>query len=95
MKQLSYEKHSPQPNSNSRNGFSTIITDDSEVPIDVPRGRESSFEPKLVRKHQTRFQSMDDKILRLYAKGMTTWEIIAILKEMNDANVSPPPLSLR
>lgn len=67
---LGYEKHSPKPSSNSRNGYSTksIITDDGEVPIDVPRDRESSFEPKLVRKHQTRFQSMDDKILSLYAK---------------------------
>lgn len=51
---LGYEKHSPKPSSNSRNGYSSksIITDDGEVPIDVPRDRESSFEPKLVRSNR-------------------------------------------
>ncbi|EHU5190817.1 IS256 family transposase [Vibrio parahaemolyticus] len=92
---LGYEKHSPKPSSNSRNGYTSksIVTDDGEVPIDVPRDRESSFEPKLVRKHQTRFQSMDDKILSLYAKGMTTREIVATFKEMYDADVSPTLIS--
>ncbi|GAB7218309.1 IS256 family transposase [Vibrio comitans] len=92
---LGYEKHSPKTSSNSRNGYSSksIITDDGEVPIDVPRDRESSFEPKLVRKHQTRFQSMDDKILSLYAKGMTTREIVGTFKEMYDADVSPTLIS--
>lgn len=92
---LGYEKHATKPSSNSRNGYSSksIITDDGEVPIDVPRDREASFEPKLVRKHQTRFQSMDDKILSLYAKGMTTREIVATFKEMYDADVSPTLIS--
>ncbi|MDN2481690.1 IS256 family transposase [Vibrio agarivorans] len=92
---LGYEKHSSKTTSNSRNGYSSksIITDDGEVPIDVPRDREASFEPKLVRKHQTRFQSMDDKILSLYAKGMTTREIVATFKEMYDADVSPSLIS--
>ncbi|ENH2499031.1 Transposase (or an inactivated derivative) [Vibrio xiamenensis] len=87
---LGYEKHATKPSSNSRNGYSSksIITDDGEVPIEVPRDREASFEPQLVRKHQTRFQSMDDKILSLYAKGMTTREIVATFKEMYDADVS-------
>ncbi|NAW58216.1 MULTISPECIES: IS256 family transposase [unclassified Vibrio] len=85
---LGYEKHATKPSSNSRNGYSSksIITDDGEVPIDVPRDREASFEPKLVRKHQTRFQSMDDKILSLYAKGMTTREIVAtLISKVTDA----------
>ena len=92
---LGYEKHSPKPSSNSLNAYSTksIITDEGEVPIDVPRDRESSFEPKLVRKHQTSFQSMDDKILSLYAKGMTTREIVATFKEIYDADVSPTLIS--
>ncbi|EHD1695035.1 IS256 family transposase [Vibrio vulnificus] len=92
---LGYEKHAPKPSTNSRNGYSskTIITDDGELPIDVPRDREASFEPQLVRKHQTRFQSMDDKILSLYAKGMTTREIVATFKEMYDADVSPTLIS--
>ncbi len=92
---LGYQKHQSRINSNSRNGYSgkSIITDDGEVDIDVPRDREASFEPQLVRKHQTRFQSMDDKILSLYAKGMTTREIVATFKEMYDADVSPTLIS--
>ena len=92
---LGYENHATKPSSNSRNGYSSksIITDDGEVPINVPRDRDASFEPKLVRKHQTRFQSMDDKILSLYAKGMTTREIVATFKEMYDADVSPTLIS--
>lgn len=92
---LGYQKHQSRTSSNSRNGYSgkSIITDDGEVDIDVPRDREASFEPQLVRKHQTRFQSMDDKILSLYAKGMTTREIVATFKEMYDADVSPTLIS--
>ncbi|AYO05886.1 IS256 family transposase [Vibrio parahaemolyticus] len=92
---LGYQKHQPRTSSNSRNGYSgkSIITDDGKVDIDVPRDREASFEPQLVRKHQTRFQSMDDKILSLYAKGMTTREIVATFKEMYDADVSPTLIS--
>jgi len=92
---LGYQKHQSRASSNSRNGYSgkSIITDDGEVEIDVPRDREASFEPQLVRKHQTRFQSMDDKILSLYAKGMTTREIVATFKEMYDADVSPTLIS--
>ncbi|HDY7832576.1 TPA: IS256 family transposase [Vibrio vulnificus] len=92
---LGYQKHQSRTSSNSRNGYSgkSIITDDGEVDIDVPRDREASFEPQFVRKHQTRFQSMDDKILSLYAKGMTTREIVATFKEMYDADVSPTLIS--
>ncbi|CCN38436.1 transposase [Vibrio nigripulchritudo SO65] len=92
---LGYQKHQSRTSSNSRNGYSgkSIITDDGEVDIDVPRDREASFDPQLVRKHQTRFQSMDDKILSLYAKGMTTREIVATFKEMYDADVSPTLIS--
>jgi putative transposase len=75
---LGYEKHSPTHNSNSRNGYSS--TDDGEIQLEVPRDRDASFEPKLVRKYQTRFRSMDDKILSLYAKGMTTRKIVATLQ---------------
>ncbi|MDF9401875.1 transposase, partial [Vibrio sp. 1180_3] len=76
---LGYEKHSPTNDSNSRNGYSSkrLLTDNGEIQLEIPRDRDASFEPKLVRKHQTRFQSMDDKILSLYAKGMTTREIVA------------------
>ncbi|MGD6739954.1 IS256 family transposase (plasmid) [Photobacterium leiognathi subsp. mandapamensis] len=92
---LGYEKHTPTNDSNSRNGYSSkrLITDDGEIQLEVPRDRDASFEPKLVRKHQTRFQSMDDKILSLYAKGMTTREIVATFKEMYDADISASLIS--
>lgn len=92
---LGYDKNNHKTGDNSRNGYSskTLITDDGEIPIDVPRDRDASFEPQLVRKHQTRFQSMDDKILSLYAKGMTTREIVDTFKDMYDADVSPTLIS--
>ena len=55
--------------------------------------REGSFDPQLVKKGQTRFTAMDDKILSLYAKGMTTREIVATFKEMYDADISPTLVS--
>ena len=92
---LGYDKHQPNANSNSRNGHSskTLITDDGKLELITPRDRDGSFEPKLVKKHQTRLTAMDDKILSLYAKGMTTREIVATFKEMYDADVSPSLIS--
>jgi len=87
---LGYDKHQDSLSDNSRNGFSSkkLITEDGSFEVDVPRDRDSSFEPQLVKKHQTRFTSMDDKVHCLYAKGMTTREIVATFKEMYDADVS-------
>ena len=87
---LGYDKHQPNANSNSRNGHAskTLMTDDSKLELIMPRDRDGSFEPKLVKQHQTRLTAMDDKILSLYAKGMTTREIVATFKEMYDADVS-------
>ncbi len=95
MSTLVTEKHSQTNDSNSRNGYSSkrLITDDGEIQLEFPRDRDASFEPKLVRKHQTRFQSMDDKILSLYAKEMTTREIVATFKEMYDADISASLIS--
>lgn len=92
---LGYDKHSQSPNSNSRNGYSKkqLLTEDGSFELDTPRDREGSFEPKLVKKNQTRFTSMNDKILSLYSKGMTTREIVATFKEMYDAEVSPSLIS--
>lgn len=92
---LGYEKHQSSPGGNSRNGLSSkqIKTEDGQFAIDVPRDRNGDFEPLLVKKHQTRFTSMDDKILSLYAKGMTTREIVATFKEMYDADISAPLIS--
>ncbi|MBE9399755.1 IS256 family transposase, partial [Pontibacterium sp. N1Y112] len=92
---LGYDKHGQSPSDNSRNGYSskTLRTEDGQFEIDAPRDRDGSFEPKLVKKQQTRFTSMDDKILSLYAKGMTTREIVATFKEMYGADVSASLIS--
>ena len=92
---LGYEKHEPSDTSNSRNGYSTktLKTEDGQFEINTPRDREGSFEPQIVKKQQTRFTSMDDKILSLYAKGMTTREIVATFEEMYGAEVSASLIS--
>jgi len=92
---LGYSRHEQSHQNNYRNGYSskTIRTEDGEVDLDAPRDRDSSFEPQLVKKNQTRFTSMDDKILYLYSKGMTTRDIVATFKEMYDADVSPSLIS--
>ena len=92
---LGYEKHQSSDNPNSRNGRSrkTVITDHGEVYIETTRDRDGSFSPKLLKKQQTRFTSMDDRILSLYAKGLSTRDIVATFKEMYDADVSPSLIS--
>jgi putative transposase len=92
---LGYARHEQSQQNNYRNGYSskTIRTEDGQVDLDAPRDRDSSFEPQLVKKNQTRFTSMDDKILYLYSKGMTTRDIVATFKEMYDADVSPSLIS--
>jgi len=92
---LGYDRHQLSDSSNSRNGYSskTLITDDGPFEVTIPRDRDGSFEPQLVKKHQTRLTAMDDKIHCLYAKGMTTREIVASFKEMYDADVSPTVIS--
>ena len=79
---LGYDRHESSDNANSRNGYSrkTVKTEDGQIELETPRDREGSFEPELVKKHQTRLTAMDDKILSLYAKGMTTREIVATLR---------------
>lgn len=92
---LGYDKHSQSTNTNNRNGKSrkTVKTEAGQFELETPRDRDGSFEPQLVQKGQTRFTSMDDKILSLYAKGMTTREIVATFKEMYGADVSPSLIS--
>src|SRR6266571_2741452 len=84
--QLGYEKHDPEGrgSGNSRNGMSRkkLKGDFGEVEIEVPRDREGEFEPKIVPKHQRRFAGFDDKILSMYARGMTTREIQGHLEEI-------------
>ena len=92
---LGYDKHASSDMENNRNGVSRkqLQTEDGTIELSAPRDRDGSFEPQLVKKHQRRFTSMSDKILSLYAKGMTTREIQATFKEMYDADVSPTLIS--
>lgn len=81
---LGYRRHERSESDNSRNGISSkqLITEDGSFDIEVPRDRDSSFTPQLVKKHQTRIAGLDDKILYLYAKGMSVSDISIQLKEM-------------
>lgn len=90
-----HEKNAPKKGSNTRNGYSskTLLSDDGEIELNTPRCRENTFEPQLIKKNQTRITQMDSQILSLYAKGMTTREIVATFKEMYDADVSPTLIS--
>jgi putative transposase len=94
---LGYQKGdlSARGKGNSRNGTSskTILTDDGQVEIAVPRDRAGSFEPQLIAKGQTRFSGFDEKILSLYARGMTVREIQGHLAELYATDVSPDLIS--
>ena len=94
---LGYEKHSVEGHNtgNSRNGTSSkrLKGDFGTLEIAVPRDREASFEPQLVAKGETRWHGFDDKILSLYARGMTTREIQGHLEEMYQVEVSPTLIS--
>jgi transposase-like protein len=94
---LGYEKHAPsgRGSGNSRNGSSKKRMKSQHGGVDIltPRDRNGSFEPRFVRKGQTRLTQMDDQILYLYGKGMTTREIVDAFKEMYDADVSPSLIS--
>jgi putative transposase len=94
---LGYDKHDPKGNNsgNSRNGKSkkTLKGDFGSLPIEVPRDRNATFEPQIVPKGQTRFEGFDDKILSLYARGMTTRQIKQHLEEIYQVEVSPSLIS--
>ena len=94
---LGHEKHAPLATigGNVRNGKSakTIKGEFGKLPIEVPRDRDSSFEPLIIAKGQTRFAGFDDKIISLYARGMTTREIQGHLEEIYGVDVSPGLIS--
>jgi putative transposase len=85
----------PPARSNRRNGHSskTVQGDLGPIPLDTPRDRDGTFEPQLVAKHQRRLTGFDDKILALYAKGMTTRDIQDLVKELYGVDVSPTLVS--
>lgn len=85
----------PAGSSNHRNGKSakTVLTDTGALDIEVPRDRHASFEPQLIGKHERRFTGFDDKIIAMYARGMTVREIQGFLSEMYALDVSPDLIS--
>ncbi len=94
---LGYEQGAAegQGSGNSRNGAGkkTLRTDQGEVTVEVPRDRNGTFEPKLVKKHQRSFKGFDDKILSMYARGMSVRDIQAHLAEIYGTEVSPDLIS--
>jgi putative transposase len=94
---LGYEKHerNPQVESNSRNGYSskTIQGEFGRAEISVPRDRACEFEPQLVKKGQSRISGLDEKIISLYARGMSVRDVQAQLQEMYGVEVSPTLIS--
>lgn len=94
---LGYKKHDVKGNNsgNSRNGYSekTLKGVQGEINIQVPRDRNGDFEPRIVAKNQTRFDGFDEKIISLYARGMTTRDIQAELQELYGVEVSPTLIS--
>ena len=85
----------PEDAGNHRNGASakTVLTEDGPVRVEVPRDREGSFEPLLIPKHERRFTGFDDKIVAMYARGMTVREIQGFLAEQYGTEVSPEFIS--
>jgi putative transposase len=94
---LGYEKHDPAGyhSGNTRNGATpkTVKGEFGEIVVETPRDRNGTFEPPILRKHQTRFAGFDAKILSMYARGMTTREIQGHLQEMYGVEVSPTLIS--
>jgi len=94
---LGYEKGDPkgQKTGNSRNGHGSkrLTGEDGEMEIAVPRDRDSSFEPKIIKKGQRRFDGFDDKIISMYARGMSVREIRGHLEELYGIEVSPDLIS--
>ena len=93
--QLGHARSAGRGSGNSRNGRTrkTVQTDQSEVTLEVPRDRNAEFEPQIVPKHQRRLKGFDDKVISLYARGMTDREISGHLQEMYGVSVSAELIS--
>ncbi len=93
---MGYEKHKRFPESeNKRNGYSQkqIKSSKGELEVKIPRDRKGEFEPELLPKYQKRFNELDDKIIALYARGLSTRDIQDQLKEIYGVDVSPTLIS--
>jgi putative transposase len=93
--QLGYDKHAQSDSKNRRNGSSqkTILTQTGPVNLDIPRDREGAFQPVLIPKHQRRFPEMDQKIIAMYARGMSMRDIQSTLEELYGIKASPELIS--
>ena len=80
---------------NARNGYGrkTVLTDGGRIELEIPRDRRGSFDPQLIAKYQRRFPGFDDKIVSLYARGMSTREIVGHLRDLYGVEVSPDLVS--
>ena len=85
----------PEGQSNRRNGkrSKTLRSDVGAIPVEVPRDREGTFEPQIVGKHERHFSGFDDKILSMYARGMSVRDIQGHLEEIYSVEVSPELIS--
>jgi len=83
------------PTGNHRNGYSkkTVLTDNSQIELEVPRDRRGTFEPQLIAKYQRRFPGFDDKIISMYARGMSVREIQGHLRDLYGIEASPQLIS--
>lgn len=93
--EMDYHLNDGEQSGNSRNGYGRkrVITDSSKIEIEVPRDREGSFNPQLIAKYQRRFPGFDEKIISMYARGMSTREITGHLRELYGIDVSPDLIS--
>jgi len=80
---------------NSRNGYGrkTVVTDTGKLDLQIPRDRQASFDPQLIAKYQRRFPGFDDKVISMYARGMSTREIVGHVRELYGIEVSPDLIS--
>ena len=87
--QLGYPKYEEMDKHNKDNGHTqnTVRSDNGELKITTSRDKESSFEPVLASKHQSRINGLDEKIIFSYAKGQTTTEIVDTIKDLNDVTI--------
>ena len=80
---------------NTRNGYGrkTVTTETGRIELSIPRDRQATFDPQLIARYQRRFPGFDDKIVSMYARGMSTREIVAHLRELYGIEVSPDLIS--
>jgi putative transposase len=93
--EMDHHLDGPEGAGNSRNGYGqkTVVTDTGKLSLEVPRDRAASFDPALIGKYQRRFPGFDDKVISMYARGMSNREIVGHLRELYGVDVSPDLIS--